>query len=407
MKRQGTQRLRQGEEMTTDSRLLVFAAFHDQADLCRGLADWGFDIEQIDNLILLELHQMAQMQVLKAVKATRKYMYTSDARAVCDARNASDRALAITESLDPPLAWLRNTRRFKSYPNKVQQDEWLALSSHDQVNVLKKDWDLISNQKQREIVSDEIRRIGWDKMPWVPGWTFRAVHFLGLTEQGYGDKARDARMGQDFTLASVARQANRAISVDLAARDGSIMTGSVVSAAEAERLVLEFVAGNDEQSDNEWQDVFLLGSGQWVALFDPTLPMNDPAWGTRPNVLLQQHMFDEVVAGLSISECGHWVDTAFSKQRDMSKELTKNAFNSFREWIDRDEVSLQEPWWGKPSTKHLSWPASRLCALLCCSDNAANSCALHRSGTVAQNRTGVYMYSPTIACSVSCSDSTD
>lgn len=319
MTRQGAKLLGPGEEMSNDSRLLTFAAFYDEAQVCQSLANRGCNVEHLDNLILLELHQLAQMQML-----------------------------AKTKDYKPPLSWFNTTRRLKAYHNKNQQKTWLEMSAQEQVCRLKDEWEELSGQTQYKILAADIRLTSWDKLPWLPGWTYRAVHFLGHTKKGYSDTAREAYLGQDFILMKVERQDSGPIRVELMSRDQTILTGHHISASEAQQLVLDFVGDDVDASgeaNQEWRDVFLLSSSQWVALYDPALPMNQHDWSGKPNVLLQQNMFDEVVSSLRIHDTGRWVQFEHLKQRDMSKVLIKNAFAAFKDWLDVNNVQLGVPWW--------------------------------------------------------------
>ena len=322
MSRQGAKML-QTHEMAIDSRLAMFAAFHDQAEVFEKLNEWGFDHRQMDNIILLELHQLAEIQLLSKAKV-----------------------------LEPPLGWIKAERHQKTYPVKEDQEEWLAKSTKLQVDQLKRDWRVLSFEAQSKIVGDDIQRVGWDKLPWLPGWTYRAVHFIGEVAPNF--QRIETYLGQEFTLSRVDRD-NQSLDISVVFRvgasidggrmtDGRTLRGKVLTSQEAERLVQKHL---HESANDSWRDAFILGSSQWVALYDPSVPMKTPS--LEPNVLLQQHVFDGVVGGLEIDEPGWWTPKKQAgKQRSMSKVLTKYAWEAFRPWLDVDNVKIGVPWWRTP-----------------------------------------------------------
>ena len=50
-----------------------------------------------------------------------------------------------------------------------------------QIGRLKELWKLLPFDQQIKIVTDEIERVGWDKLPWVCGWKYKAVVMVGDT----------------------------------------------------------------------------------------------------------------------------------------------------------------------------------------------------------------------------------
>jgi hypothetical protein len=317
MQRQGSKRLPVGEEITIDARLSVFAAFHDQAEVFMGLQDWGFDGDQLDQLILLELHQMAEMQLLSKAK-----------------------------TLEPPLTWIKKARH-TSRLTPEEQAAWIALSTKEQVTQLRQKWREQSLDKQRQIVADDIQRVGWDKLPWLTGWTYRAVHYLGQVRKEPG-KGAQKYLGKDFVLQKVTRNPDGTIVVEVVGLDGVARRGTVLTSADAEKLVQENL---DEGTDDSWRDCFTLGSNQWIALYDPTVNMEQMSM--KANILLQQHCFDAVGSGLRIEEPGWWTPKKQKgTQRAMSKELIKNVWKSFQPWLDVDNVKVGVPWWrtARPAT---------------------------------------------------------
>ena len=255
----------------------------------------------------------------------------------CLSQLAEIELLSKAKALDPPLEWIKAERHQKSRKadQKADQEAWLAKSTKQQVDQLKREWRGLSFVKQSKIVSDDIQRIGWDKLPWLPGWTYRAVHFLGDVAPNF--PRIETYLGQDFILTKVDRD-NKSIdiTVELKCADGKMRRGKVLTSQEAERLVQKHL---DESADDAWRDAFILGSSQWVALYDPTVPMTVPS--LEPNVLLQQHIFDSVVGGLNIKEPGWWTPKKqHGKQRSMSIKLTKNAREAFKPWLDFDNVKI-------------------------------------------------------------------
>lgn len=308
MKRQGSrQLLSNNEEMTVDARLPVFAAFHNQAHVFTRLESWGFEGLQIDNLILLELHQMAELHVLSKCK-----------------------------QMNAPRSWIRGSRLARRHETSAEEEKWLGLSTHDQVAVLRQEWRDLPLDRQKQIYSDEIQRVGWDKLPWLSGWTYRAVHFLGRVSEHVSDF-----LGRDFRLTKVQRASNGEIKVVFIGAAGVERQGTVISSDEAERLVGQHIA---KGADESWRDAFILDSCQWVKLYDPSVSMVIPS--LEPNVLLQQRVFDGVVSSLMIDEPGRWTPKKqHGMQRMMSKRLVKNAFKSFHPWLSIENVRLGEPWW--------------------------------------------------------------
>ena len=72
------------------------------------------------------------------------------------------------------------------------------------------DWEELSLEKQSKVISDDIERVSWDRLPWLTGWTYRAVYVFSNIKEGDDDKENTAQghfeTGEVFTVTKVVRQ---------------------------------------------------------------------------------------------------------------------------------------------------------------------------------------------------------
>jgi hypothetical protein len=319
MSTQGLTMLEDERELTVDTRPLIIAAFNDQASVFKCLEEWGGDVDSIDNLILLELHQLAQLRALDNILRARS---------------------KSKKTLSPPLSWIKHERRFKKFPTSEQHqhNEWLSLSIKAQVEKLKVDWGNLSLEKQSKIISDDIETVSWDKLPWVTGWTYMSVYIFNKVKEGdETDKTVQGHievLGQIFTVTKVERSSHGEgsgdIVVELVSNLSKLSTkthrGKVVTSQEAES---QFEQHSGQKAP---EDVFMLGSHQWIIISV-----------SGCEVLLQQNMNDPMVNTLNIKRPGQWCPR--HNTRHMSKTLTKQAFEAFAPWVHLDDVQLGLPWW--------------------------------------------------------------
>ena len=323
--RQGLTMLPHAEELTEDWRVVLFSAFKDQMDIFTRLQDYGFDAEaNLDNLILLELHQLAQLQLLHTKKE----------------QGALSRFQNRDGGLEPPMAWIKEQRWFPT-PEVIrdphERQDFVNWPMQKQIDRLKELWKLIPYDQQIKIVTEEIERVGWDKLPWVNGWQYKAAVMVGDDPPCPSNQDEQYKLGKIFEQVKVERtgagvEGETVITLrGIYASDKTEYRGRVIDAPQAQELVAAQVA-HESVSDDGWKDPFLLCDCTWVLLDVPNRSYQ---------VLLQQVTFDGVVGSLELNERGRWC----AKEKTISARLMHDIKQAFRPWLELDEVNLVDPWW--------------------------------------------------------------
>ena len=325
LERQGLTMLPHAEELTEDSRVVLFSAFKDQVDVYLRLQEYGFDAEaNLDNLILLELHQLAQLQLLQKKKE----------------QGALSRFQNRAGGLEPPLAWIKQQRWFPTKEvirDPQERKDFVDWPMEKQIGRLKELWKLLPFDQQIKIVTEEIERVGWDKLPWVCGWKYKAVVMVGDDPPCPNNQHEQYKLGKIFEQVTVERTGagvDGETVITLAGTDASDKTeyrGRVIDALQAQQLVAAQVAHQSVSGDG-WKDPFLLGDCTWVLLDVPN---------TSYQVLLQQLTFDSVVSSLELNERGRWC----ANEKTISARLMQDIKRAFRPWLELDDVNLVDPWW--------------------------------------------------------------
>jgi hypothetical protein len=123
------------QELTVDGRQLIYAAFYDDSKIVREMLQAGFEVSQLDHLIALEIRQ--EMCSQKLLEHTRK---------------------GATWFTKPMPDW-----RLKRHRQGDTEDETLDA------------WEQLPKEEQIAITIEELRRVSWDKMSFVNGWTYRVI----------------------------------------------------------------------------------------------------------------------------------------------------------------------------------------------------------------------------------------
>ena len=127
------------DDPTKDSRHLVYAAFYDQAKIVSEMIATGYSLDALDQLIALEIKQEAVFQSLHSFGS--KF---DDQR--------------------PPNSW-------RSMQKKHQK---MKLRSTSDATILS-EWKKLKSAEKDLIIDREVKRVGWDKLPFLPGWTYAVV----------------------------------------------------------------------------------------------------------------------------------------------------------------------------------------------------------------------------------------
>eukprot|EP01043_Picozoa_sp_COSAG02_P010313 COSAG02_NODE_360_length_23829_cov_107.112769_8_plen_1933_part_00 len=117
------------QEVTMDSRMLIYAAYHDQGKAVGALLDAGFDQSALDALIALEIQRALDMP-------------------------------RLVKEDEPPSWWARQQIAAGLDAARVES-RWKKVDSHSR-----------PGQAGKE---DIYRSLTWDMMPSLPGWTFKVT----------------------------------------------------------------------------------------------------------------------------------------------------------------------------------------------------------------------------------------
>ena len=293
------------DELSSDSRPLLYAAYHDQADVVRELLDAGFGPDQIDHIILLEVTQMVEQHALRK-----------------------------GAPLDPPRFWIESRGgktiesrggNFKRSDSALDLD---ALTVAQQTTKLTQEWLDLTPDTRLKLISDESRRVTWRKLPWITGWTYRVTGRILVSQDGDAmddGKADELVPGDTLKQIGVRRDpAAQTIFVTLVADNDSknIYEAEVISAERARKETqLNPQAARDSLP-------------QWTKY--TWLLINTHATG---RIMLQQERYDEISRSLELDEQGKW------ERMRMTDELYKSTMEAFSPWIDLASINVGDMWW--------------------------------------------------------------
>lgn len=134
------------DELAVDGRQLIYAAFYDNAKIVREMLQGGFEVKHLDHLIALEIRQeMARQQLLQ-----------QGAKSSCCG-----------------IAWKRGGQPWHSAPMPGWKERE-HRHGHDE-EAADKRWSALPVDTQVSYALQEIQSVTWDKMAFVPGWTYRTI----------------------------------------------------------------------------------------------------------------------------------------------------------------------------------------------------------------------------------------
>jgi hypothetical protein len=309
-----------GQELSVDARPLVFAAFSDQADVVGLLLDAGFDDQAIDHLILLELHQVAELRQLDALKRKKQ------------------------EVVPCPPQWEEQRRHEISLSASfLERERWDNMSSEakyaEQMAQVQRDWKQMAHDEQMEIARTATGKVTWEKLPLVPGWSFVVIARVGKSSRLTAQKSLDnvttetdtgLSAGARYQLVSSQCQSGRGcIDVSLVGIEAPFdsYSGSIVTADEAKHALLSEHGG----SGNLYLQEVLWDKYLWVII-------DDPAVG---RVLLRQVKVDEISGALTVDARGRWL---VPLGPDMVS-LYESACTTFGPWFSVEDIEPGVVWW--------------------------------------------------------------
>lgn len=331
MTRQGITRLASDHELTFDARPLIYAAFHDNAEVVWELIDSGFEIAQLDNLILLELHQMCQRESIRAhVKTSRGWRSKAKLKA--------------------PRGWVDAQKRQMNFTTSSEQEDWEALGAAEQRTRIEGSWFELSMAQQQRAVETDIMKVNWARLPFVSGWSYRAVIRVrhnsvprsaeevvtpGSLLQGDGEDSQEIKVGAILKQRHVTWQSSSSAMVHLvpegvwsAVRPYEC---AVINPTQARAFAREAIQRNDLETE-EWE----LDELDWDRFVWLLLHCRDSKQGS---VLMQQVIFDEVVGCVELQENSRW------STKMLSKEMWRATLTAFRPWYDATSAEVGVPWW--------------------------------------------------------------
>jgi hypothetical protein len=310
MKKQGIQQGAAGNELTSDARPMVYAAFHDDFNTVSELLKHGTDVRCLDHLILAELCAMLKhRQILKSTH------------------------------LEPPLSWLQEE---VSRHLSLHRNEWMALSPDEQQQICKAQWATRSLQEQQKICSEDVALVSWGDLPYLRGYEYKVLGSMAVTDPDSSGSGSNAHVGARPPNGALFRQAaarhtsqllegDAGIEIDLIScevpsgrAEAEKLTGRVVSVADAQQfaadLVDAFATKDRDEEVVSLEDIRWDYGGVWVIV--ETNSEQSPM-----RVLLQQHTQDEITRCLVLNHPSRWL---LSK---MTPGSISRATEAFRPWL--------------------------------------------------------------------------
>ena len=264
-----------GGELSFDSRPLVYAAFMDQADVFAELRDLGFEQEQIDSLIFLEMHQLGQVHAIEK------------------------------DTVTPLSSWLFEQRRKIRNGQKSEDDKerWDEMSSRDQLKLAEEQWWLLTRAERQKVKTQFVQRVHWGRLPFVRGWKYRAVLRVGSERSSIyvpsSFQVVSTHVNDEGLVALTFRQVNGEIQ--------RYFDGVVVTVAEAKRIVLQSInLGQKRLGGQQYQDdvSFVTDASTWIVLDIPKVDKDKNVGNAHQQLLLQQIVRDDVVSALPLDDFG-------------------------------------------------------------------------------------------------------
>lgn len=310
-----------GDELSADARPLLFAVFYDQADIASELLDCGFDMQAIDQLILLELNQNAQMTKL-------------------------DRLETKKEDIPCPPSWEEQRRHEISLSATfVERAQWEGgdMSTEDkyeaQMQRVRQDWKEIAREQQLLIAKKAASAVTWDKLPLLPGWSFQVIARVGQCTRKQGESGAFSvrrRLGmpagnwyqlKSTKLQSKTKSTEVWVKLVSAVEPFETYSGRIISPDEAKKCVMQKHTNNDYDLEEVLWDKYL-----WILVDEECVGQ----------VLLKQVKVDEVSSALVINSPGRWPSPQGSPDLEALYKATKSTMAP---WYSLDEVEPGVPWW--------------------------------------------------------------
>lgn len=323
------------DDLTQDTRPLVFAAFLAQDQTVKDLLNAGCDIQALDHLILAEFCSMAQARKVKH-----------------------------STSFESPQSW--KVEQVKKHLHAVHRAEWLELEPHEQIALLKHEWDDLPLVERQSAAIDDIQTISWSKMQYLPGWMYRvigrykleandsigavkasAVTFSqGAVFRHVGiarHKGARAAGGPVFDVVHVHNAVGRFTCTDSHEHVNKRHVAQVIPAAEAKQIVSSiYDKSSDEVSPDDEESI-------WAYIEDDQ--------GVRH--LLQQRIADETTRCLELDAPSRWTTGK------LNEVMQKAADSALEPWIPAGAFEIGAKWWHHWDDRcEYSWLSSPLHPLM-------------------------------------------
>jgi hypothetical protein len=206
-------------EQSRNASFLVYTACLDKKDECQTLLECGFDVQEIDQLIYLELHQFAAIQAVQRHKQTRA----------------------------PPPEWIRaemrRAKRRSLLMAERTQPTWESMRRSEQLQIIEQRWNRLSQDDRDKITVSSLKRISWAQLPLLHGWIFRVVlHVPASGVDSTYDIGLGRYLGRKFMEAGVEWDVVGKAFVRLVAENDNLseaFQGEVVTSAQARQLCFD------------------------------------------------------------------------------------------------------------------------------------------------------------------------
>eukprot|EP01043_Picozoa_sp_COSAG02_P019955 COSAG02_NODE_973_length_15536_cov_5.108635_4_plen_1513_part_00 len=350
MKKQGIEQGMGGDELTSDARPMVYAAFHNDHRTVQELLRHGTDVRCLDHLILTEF---------------------------CALLN--NRKILKSAHLSPPRSWLKEeVNRHLS----VHKNEWISLSPEEQEQICLAQWATRSLQDQQKICCEDASKITWQDLPYLRGYQYKVLgsmeviddsehqdspaittHDISIgTQPAIGTlfrqrKARHIGLKQDgagieIDLVSCSDEAHLEHGTNAHIAAAHTLVGRVITAGEASDLMSLVQQKRQSEPDASIDRVRSASQGIWVVA---TVTLAEKK---RARVLLQQQDADEIARCLVLQHPSRWL---LSKSTPGS---IARALAAFRPWLPTAiwaDGRIQKSWHSiHDSSCQYSWLSSQL-----------------------------------------------
>ncbi len=308
------------QELSADARPLLFAAFTDQPDVVRLLLDAGFDEQAIDHLILLELHQVAELRQLDSLGGTTAWE---------------------SQPLPCPPQWEEQRRHEISLSaSSMDRDKFKHMTLDqkyvEQLAQVQSEWEQMARDEQMQIARTTTAKVTWDKLQLVPGWSFEVVakSCRSMVQSSADNTPTESlEVGTRYQLASSKCCCDsKDVELNLVSVEEPFesYTGCVVEPEEAKRTMMTDHGDSSTRTSKLLREV-IWEKYLWVIVEDPSVG----------RVLLRQVSVDEVSGALTINSPGRWV---VPLGPDMVS-LYESACSAFDPWFIVKELKPGVVWW--------------------------------------------------------------